>query len=76
MRIGSLANELIQVAYLGAHYRLLFPYDPNRVDEAGRYFDIVLKRMKVRNFAVSSLPESGICEGCDFGSHCAAEGGF
>ncbi len=76
MRIGSLPNEVFQAAYLGARYRLLFPYPPNRVDEAGRYFDRVLKRMKVRNFAVSFLPECGICKECDVRSHWAGEGVF
>jgi len=76
MRFGSLPNEVFQVAYLGASNRLLFPYDPNRVDEAGRYFDRVLKHMKTRNFAVSYSPESGICKESDVRSHWAAEGVF
>lgn len=55
---------------------MVLPYDPTRVDEAGRYFDEVVKCIQARKFAVLSPPEGGICKECDIRSYCAAEGVF
>jgi DNA helicase-2/ATP-dependent DNA helicase PcrA len=55
---------------------MVLPYDPGRVEEAGRYFDEVVSRIQERNFAVTSIPESGICKECDIRPFCAAEGLF
>lgn len=53
---------------------MVLPYDPNRVDEAGRYFDEVVKCIQARKFEVDSPPEGGICKECDIRSFCSAEG--
>jgi hypothetical protein len=55
---------------------MLFPYDPGRVEEAGRYFDKVIGRIQAKEFAVKTPPEPGICKECDLRLLCHAEGIF
>lgn len=53
---------------------MVLPYDHHKVDEAGRYFDEVVARITAKEFAVSALPEPGICKECDLRMLCHAEG--
>jgi hypothetical protein len=46
---------------------MVLPYDPRRVDEAGRHFDETVRRIQVREFGVKTPPEPGICKECDGG---------
>lgn len=50
------------------------PYDPERVEEAGRHFDEVVGRIQRGDFQVVTRPEPGICKECDLSSYCAVEG--
>lgn len=53
---------------------MVLPYDPRRVEEAGRYFDEVVGRIQSKEFDVKAPPEPGICKECDLRGLCAAEG--
>jgi DNA helicase-2/ATP-dependent DNA helicase PcrA len=53
---------------------MAFPYRPERIDEAGRYFDQVVARIQAEEFRVTKPPETAICKECDLRSLCAAEG--
>lgn len=53
---------------------MVLPYDPARVEEAGRYFDETVRRIQAREFAVTTPPEPGICKECDLRMLCHAEG--
>jgi DNA helicase II / ATP-dependent DNA helicase PcrA len=53
---------------------MVLPYDPARVDEAGRYFDETVRRIEEHEFAVKTPPESGICKECDLRMLCQADG--
>jgi CRISPR/Cas system-associated exonuclease Cas4 (RecB family) len=53
---------------------MVLPYNHHKVDEAGQYFDEVVARIKEKEFAVSTPPESGICKECDLRILCHAEG--
>ena len=53
---------------------MALPYDPARVDEAGRYFDHTVRRIQAREFAVTTPPEAAICKECDLHMLCHAEG--
>lgn len=53
---------------------MVLPYDPKRVEEAGRYFDETVRRIQAREFTVTRPPESGICGECDLRMLCRAEG--
>ena len=53
---------------------MVLPYDPTRVDEAGRYFDETVRRIQAREFAVTTPPEAAICKECDLRMLCHAEG--
>lgn len=53
---------------------MILPYDHHKVDEAGRYFDEVVARIKAKEFAVNTPPEPGICKECDLRMLCHAEG--
>ena len=52
----------------------VLPYDANRVEEAGRYFDDTVRRIRAREFAVTTLPGPAICKECDLRSLCTGEG--
>jgi DNA helicase-2/ATP-dependent DNA helicase PcrA len=53
---------------------MVLPYDPRRVEEAGRYFDEVVGCIQAKEFAVRTPPEPGICKECDLRLLCAADG--
>ena len=53
---------------------LVFPYRPERIEEAGRYFDEVVKRIQAEEFDVTKPPEAGICKECDLRHVCVADG--
>jgi DNA helicase-2/ATP-dependent DNA helicase PcrA len=55
---------------------MVLPYDPKRVEEAGRYFDETVRRIQAREFAVTTPPEPAICRECDLRLLCHAEGIF
>jgi DNA helicase II / ATP-dependent DNA helicase PcrA len=50
------------------------PYEPERVQEAGRYFDEIVGKIQGGDFRVVVRPESGICKECDLRFYCAVEG--
>ncbi|MGH9768613.1 MAG: ATP-dependent DNA helicase [Blastocatellia bacterium] len=53
---------------------MALPYDPARVEEAGRHFDETVRRIQAREFAVKTPPEPGICKECDLRMLCHSEG--
>ena len=53
---------------------MVLPYDPRRVEEAGRHFDETVRRIQAREFAVTTPPEAAICKECDLRMLCHAEG--
>ena len=53
---------------------MVLPYDPERVEEAGMYFDRTVRRIQAREFAVTTTPEATICKECDLRMLCHAEG--
>lgn len=53
---------------------MAFPYRPERIDEAGRYFDQIVARIQAEEFRVTQPPEPGICKECDFRHYCKREG--
>jgi DNA helicase-2/ATP-dependent DNA helicase PcrA len=53
---------------------MILPYDPKRVEEAGRYFDETVRRIQAREFAVTTPPEAAICKECDLRMLCHADG--
>jgi len=53
---------------------VVFPYRPERIEEAGRYFDEVVKRIQAEEFDVTQPPEAGICKECDLRHVCVADG--
>lgn len=59
---------------LKADALMTLPYDPERVEAAGRSFDETVRRIQGREFDVKSPPEPGICKECDLRTLCRAEG--
>jgi DNA helicase-2/ATP-dependent DNA helicase PcrA len=53
---------------------MVLPYDTERVEEAGLYFDETVRRIQAREFAVTTPPEAAICKECDLKMLCHAEG--
>jgi DNA helicase-2/ATP-dependent DNA helicase PcrA len=53
-----------------------FPYRPELVDEAGRYFDKVVGKIQAADFRIVRVPEREVCKNCDLRELCAAEGLF
>ena len=53
---------------------MVLPYRPERVDEAGRYFDATVGRIRAGEFSVTTPPEAAICRECDLRTLCRAEG--
>jgi len=51
----------------------VLPYRPERVDEAGAYFDSVVGLIEQREFTVRVPPERKICKECDLKRLCATE---
>ncbi|MGA9041349.1 MAG: ATP-dependent DNA helicase [Terriglobales bacterium] len=53
---------------------MLLPYDPLRVEEAGRHFDDTVRSIQAQDFTVKTPPEAAICKECDLRQLCHAEG--
>jgi DNA helicase-2/ATP-dependent DNA helicase PcrA len=53
---------------------MVLPYDPRRVEEAGRHFDDTVRRIQAQEFGVATPPEAGICKECDLRMLCHADG--
>lgn len=53
---------------------MVFPYEPNIVDEAGAHFDEVVKCILNRQFTISKPPESQVCKECDLRAYCRKGG--
>jgi DNA helicase-2/ATP-dependent DNA helicase PcrA len=51
-----------------------FPYRPELVDEAARDFDVVVKKIKAKDFQIVSVPEKKICRECDLRTYCVNDG--
>ncbi|MGD0166901.1 MAG: ATP-dependent DNA helicase [Gaiellaceae bacterium] len=53
---------------------MALPYDPLRVEEAGRHFDDTVCCIQAQEFEVTTPPEASICKECDLRMLCHAEG--
>ena len=53
---------------------MFFPYEPEKVAEAGDYFDSVVARILARDFTVKQPPERKVCSECDFRVYCQRQG--
>jgi len=53
---------------------MVLPYNPTRIEEAGRHFDETVRRIQRRDFAVKIQPEARICKECDLRMLCSSEG--
>lgn len=53
---------------------MVFPYRPERVEEAGSYFDKVVAKVMARDFTVKQVPEKKVCAECDFRRYCQGQG--
>lgn len=53
---------------------MVFPYRPERVAEAGAYFDRVVERILARDYAIRRIPERRVCAECDFRVYCQQQG--
>jgi DNA helicase-2/ATP-dependent DNA helicase PcrA len=53
---------------------MVLPYDPARVEEAGRHFDETVRCIQAQEFGVTTPPEAAICKECDLKMLCRSEG--
>jgi hypothetical protein len=53
---------------------MCFSYEPERVADAGAYFDQVVARILAEDFAVRQAPEARVCSECDFRAYCQLQG--
>ena len=53
---------------------MIFPYQPELVEEAGRHFDKVVSKIMARDFEVKTMPEKKVCAECDLREYCLNEG--
>jgi DNA helicase-2/ATP-dependent DNA helicase PcrA len=53
---------------------MFFPYQPEKVAQAGAYFDSVVDCILARDFAVKQPPERKVCTECDFRVYCQRQG--
>jgi DNA helicase-2/ATP-dependent DNA helicase PcrA len=51
-----------------------FLYRPELVEEAGRFFDVVVAKIQAKDFRVLKPPERKICKECDLKTYCTVEG--
>lgn len=51
-----------------------FPYRPELVEKAGRYFEGVVRKIKSKDFRVTKIPEPNICKECDLRLLCQTDG--
>lgn len=49
------------------------PYDPEKVDSAGRRFDAVVAKIQSGDFQIYNVPERKVCKECDLRSLCVAD---
>ncbi|HLZ18610.1 MAG TPA: PD-(D/E)XK nuclease family protein, partial [Smithellaceae bacterium] len=50
------------------------PYSHDKVEGAGRHFDVVVEKIKARDYRVIHMPEKKVCKECDIRGLCATEG--
>lgn len=53
---------------------MFFPYETEKVEQAGAYFDRVAQQILKRDFTVRQKPERKTCSECDFRSYCIHRG--
>jgi DNA helicase II / ATP-dependent DNA helicase PcrA len=53
---------------------MFFSYEPEKVDQAGKYFDRVAQQILSRDFKVRQKPERKTCSECDFRNYCIHQG--
>ena len=53
---------------------MIFPYQPELVEEAGRHFDKVVSKIMARDFEVKTMPEKKVCAECDLREYCLNKG--
>ncbi len=53
---------------------MFFPYEPDKVEQAGAHFDEVARQILKRDFAVRQKPERKTCSECDFRDYCTRQG--
>ncbi len=53
---------------------MTLPYDRQKVNSAGSYFDKVVGCIQAQEFSVKKPPESAICKECDMRHFCRADG--
>ena len=50
-------------------------YSEDKVEEAGRHFDEIVKKIRVENFKVVQSPDTEkVCKECDFRFYCTQNG--
>jgi DNA helicase-2/ATP-dependent DNA helicase PcrA len=49
---------------------MFFPYETEKVDQAGAHFDQVAQKILSRDYAVRQKPERKTCSECDFRNYC------
>lgn len=53
---------------------MVLPYDSRRVEEAGRHFDEIVRRIQAQEFDAEAPPEAALCKECDLRMLCRSEG--
>ena len=53
---------------------MVFPYEPEKVDAAGEYFDHVVSQILAQDFTIEEPPERKVCRECDFRAYCEGQG--
>ncbi len=53
---------------------MFFPYETEKVAQAGAYFDEVAQQILKRDYVVRQKPERKICSECDFRNYCIRQG--
>lgn len=53
---------------------MVLPFDPRRVEGAGRHFDNTVRRIEAQEFEITTPPEAAICKECDLRMLCSSEG--
>lgn len=52
-----------------------FKFDESKIDEAGKYFDEQVNRIKQKDFRIKTLPDTEkVCKECDFRFYCSLNG--
>lgn len=53
---------------------MVLPYRPEMVEDAGRHFDAVVRKIQGKDFRVITPPERKICKECDLRDYCVNDG--